>query len=121
MKYNLGIGIDIENVERFNNINKIKNRNFLHKIYTPNELEYCFSGNNFAEKLAIYFCGKESLIKALSSIGYNDIYRNNIHISEKMFNVFEVKLLQKPSNIKLSISLSMNESKAIAYAIAIIR
>ena len=60
MKYNLGIGIDIENVERFNNINKIKNRNFLHKVYTPNELEYCFIKNNFAEKLAIYFCGKEA-------------------------------------------------------------
>ena len=121
MQFSLGIGVDIENVERFKNINKIKNRNFLHKVYTPNELEYCFSRNNFAEKLAIYFCGKEALIKALSSIGYNDIYRNNIEISEKIFNVLEVKLLQKPINIKLSISFSINESNAIAYAIAFIK
>jgi phosphopantetheinyl transferase (holo-ACP synthase) len=69
----------------------------------------------------MYFCGKEAVIKALSSIGYNDIFRNKIDISEKMFNVFEVKLLQKPSNIKLSISLSLNKSKAIAYAIAFIK
>ena len=121
MKSRLGIGVDIESVERFENINKINNKNFLHKIYTLNELEYCFSQNNYAEKLALYFCGKEALIKALSSIGYNDIYWNNIDISEKIFNVFEVKLLQKPSNIKLKISLSLNKSKAIAYAIALLK
>ena len=121
MKYSLGIGTDIESIERFENLNKVKKKNFFDKVYTPIELEYCYSQKNVAEKLAMYFCGKEALIKALSSIGYNDIFRNNIDISEKMINVFEVKLLQKPSNIKLSISLSMNESKAIAYAIAFIR
>ena len=118
MEDNIGIGTDIESIHRFERIN---NRYFLDKVYTPNELEYCFNQRNVVEKLAMYFCGKEAVIKALSIIGYNDIYRNNIDISEKMFNVFEVKLLQKPSNTKLSISLCLNESKAIAYAIAFIR
>ena len=41
---------------------------FLNKIYTENELDYCFSNAQPARHLAARFCAKEAVVKALSNI-----------------------------------------------------
>ena len=60
----LGIGIDIENIERFKKFELNKNSPFLNKIFTIKEIEYCFSKKNVASSLATKYTGKEAVIKA---------------------------------------------------------
>ena len=71
-----GAGTDIETIDRFR---KFKNRNdsFLKKVFTSEELKYCFSHQDAAPHLAVRFSGKEAMIKALilTAEGIrNDIY-----------------------------------------------
>ena len=42
----MGIGIDIENISRFEKLKLSKNDRFLNKIFTKVELDYCFSKKN---------------------------------------------------------------------------
>ena len=66
----IGIGVDIEKTDRFKK--KLKDKRFLNKIFTQEELNYCFS-NKYPEKhLAARFAGKEAMIKAYCSL-YKDI------------------------------------------------
>ena len=41
-----GIGIDIESVKRFENLERKKNKLFFKKIYSNTELDYCFKSKN---------------------------------------------------------------------------
>ena len=57
------IGIDIENVEKFNNLSKTNV--FVKNNYTSKEIAYCFLKSNPSIHLAGIFCAKEALIKTL--------------------------------------------------------
>ena len=61
------IGIDIEDVSRFENKEIDKDSKFLSRIFTQNELEYCFKNKNYAQSLSARYCAKEAVVKALSS------------------------------------------------------
>lgn len=65
---NIGIGVDIENTDRFRGKIK-KGRSFLRKIFSKRELDYCFSKINPAPHLAARYAGKEAVIKAISNLG----------------------------------------------------
>lgn len=58
----IGIGVDIEEVARF--AKKNKESGFLKRIFTENELDYCFSKDDPSLHLAARFCAKEAVIKA---------------------------------------------------------
>ncbi len=112
MKKNIfGIGVDIESVERFRAFKK--NDKMLGKIFTPNELNYCFSKKAPARHLAVRFTAKEAIIKAISSLGKKTLSLNKIEIIRNINEVPTVNL--KEYNVK--ISLSHCEDKAIAFAI----
>ena len=66
---NINIGVDIEDVKRFQKLNLVSDKTFLGKIFTKNELVYCFSKKNKAEHLAGRFSAKESILKALRASG----------------------------------------------------
>src|SRR3989338_11508779 len=65
----LGIGVDIETVYRFRKLDKINDNLFLNKVFTRNEIDYCFSKKDPARHLAARYAGKEAIFKALSAIG----------------------------------------------------
>ena len=68
----IGVGIDIEEISRFQN--KPKDSTFLKKIFTKKELDYCFKKGNHAQSLAARFCAKEAAIKASPvKLFYNEI------------------------------------------------
>lgn len=75
-----GLGIDIVEVKRFR---KFKNRNgaFLKKVFTKNELNYCFSFSDPESRLAGNFAAKEAAVKAsggkLSVLGVEIRHRKN--------------------------------------------
>lgn len=60
-----GIGIDIVEIERFRRIVKRGGRRFLEKIFTKEEIDYCFSMKDPYPHLAGRFCVKEAVLKSL--------------------------------------------------------
>ena len=52
----IAIGTDIEENSRFEGKTLENSKNFLERIYTKKELEYCFSCVNSAQHLCARFC-----------------------------------------------------------------
>jgi holo-[acyl-carrier protein] synthase len=112
-----GVGIDIENIDRFNCITLSDHDQFLKKIYTEKELEYCFSKKDAAHHLAVRFSGKEAVVKALKSMGINNIFYNDIEILNNETGIPEALIHKKEFNgLVINISLSHCADKCCAVA-----
>ena len=117
---NLGIGTDIENIERFKKLDRANDCLFLAKIFSMNELNYCFSKENAAPHLAARFAAKEAVTKALNSIYETVPSYNEIEILNKENGVPFVKIHDDGFHgINVHISLSHCKDKALAFAIVI--
>ena len=114
----VGIGVDIEEINRFKNVEEVNINKFLNKIFTENEIEYCFSKKDPYPSLTARFCGKEAVVKAFSH--YNiKIPLNRIEILNNPERIPFVRILNDNSNeFYIQISLSHSEEIAIAFAIA---
>lgn len=116
----IGIGTDIEDIGRFTSLTLEHDKSLFDKIYTDNELKYCFSKKSAAQHLAARYAGKEAVVKAISSIGFESLNYNQIEIINDINGVPQVKLnAGKLNKLQINISLSHCEDKAIAFAIAI--
>lgn len=113
-----GIGVDIENIERFTKKDILDNPALLNKIYTKKELEYCFSKKNPAQHLAVRYAAKEAVFKACSSISlkikdYKEIEIANTNRGSPIVSIKSIN----PNLVDTRISLSHCTDKAIAFAI----
>ncbi len=61
-----GIGVDIVSVGRIKAIYEKFGEKFLRKVFTENEIKYCFSHKNPFPHFAARFAAKEAVIKALN-------------------------------------------------------
>ena len=113
---NLGVGTDIEDVGRFRNLDRDKNSNFLEKIFTKKELDYSFSKAKPYQHLAARYTGKEAVVKALSSIGKQNIGYKEIEILNDDKGIPKVNL-NRNSGLKVNISLSHSNDRALAFAV----
>ena len=57
----IGLGTDIEEVSRFEEIND----SLLNKCFHKSEIEYCLKHKNYAQNLCGRFCAKEAFAKAM--------------------------------------------------------
>lgn len=112
----ISIGTDIEKIERFEKYDK--NSSLIKRIFTETEIKYCYSFKNPAEHLAVRFCAKESVYKALSCFGINDIKYSDIEIINNQNGVPLIHL-KKDKNVDFRLSLSHGNGSAIATVIAI--
>jgi|SRR3989344_3147865 len=114
----LGIGVDIENLERFRGLTIKKDGRFLNKIYAQNELKYCFSKKNPAPHLAARFAAKEAVIKAISG-SYNKIFSVKDVTITNLANGAPVVKISKAfdSSARILISFSHCQDKAVAFAV----
>lgn len=117
---NFAVGTDIESIGRFRKLNRTDNSSFLNKIFTKNELDYCFSKEMHASCLAARYAGKEAIVKALSSMGKTsldykalEIFNNEKGVPIATINDADFRKVQ------VHLSLSHCEDKAIAFAVAI--
>lgn len=96
-----GIGIDVVHIERIRIIAEKWGQRFLQRVFTENEIAYCFKKKNPYSSLAVRFAAKEALVKAIGNeipVSFTDIEvthtgtgrpflvfseRINIHFSEK--------------------------------------
>jgi holo-[acyl-carrier protein] synthase len=115
---NFGIGVDIESIDRFNDLADGKQKRLLNKIFTKKEIKYCFSKTNPTPHLAARYAGKESVFKAISSsFDYNLQYKE-IEIINNEYGAPYVMIKKKLyQDFVIEISLSHNKDFAIAYAI----
>lgn len=114
----LGIGVDIEDISRFKTKTLEGDYHFLKRVYTNRELDYCFKDKNFASHLAVRFCAKEAIVKAMSRIYNGVISYNKIEIlNHENGSPYVILHIEELKKYKIFISLSHEKDKAIAYVI----
>jgi holo-[acyl-carrier protein] synthase len=63
----VGLGIDIEEVSRVRGAIERYGENFLQRVFTPQEIDYCQRKRNPYERFAARFAAKEAGMKALGT------------------------------------------------------
>jgi holo-[acyl-carrier protein] synthase len=114
-----GIGTDIEDVQRFENLSDRSFVAFLKKNFTKNELNYCLSKDAPAPHLAARYAGKEAVIKALFSLNITHIFYPAIEIVNNERGVPNVRI-NTDGNEKIHIKLSLSHSSGMALAFCIV-
>lgn len=111
----LAIGVDIEDISRFEN----KSQRFLDRIYTKSEQEYCLSKAIPASHFAVRFCAKEAVTKALNSMNIRQPQLNQIEVFHDENSCPKIKLPNELEydNLEIEVSLSHDRTKAIAFVI----
>ncbi len=113
----IGIGTDIESIERFDKV-LIDNPLFFEKVFSETEIAYCRSKFNPAQHFASRFVGKEAIIKAFADLGIPSVNFRMIEIINTETGVPKGILTNpKYSNIQVNLSLSHNDTTAIAFAV----
>lgn len=62
-----GVGIDLVKIERMKDVVEKWREKFLRRVFTENEIAYCYEKKNPYLSLAVRFAAKEAVIKAISS------------------------------------------------------
>lgn len=116
--FKLSIGTDIADISSFEKFCHDRDVSFLTKNFTDKEIDYCFSKESPAPHLAARFAGKEAVIKALYSHGLKALPFREIEIvnDDKGLPMVKINVIGY-EKIKIGISLSHCEDKAIAFAI----
>ena len=115
----LGLGVDIEEIERFKKYDT-QNNPFVLRIFTKNEIEYCFSKKNYEAHLAARYCAKEACLKAVCSFGYEAVSYADFEIYHARNGAPEGRILNPmlEEKVELKISLSHSKTNAICYCLA---
>ena len=111
----ISIGVDIEDISRFKNKTLEKDLNFLKRIFTQNELDYCFKNANPAPHLTARFCAKEAYVKAISNLYPALVPYSKIEILKKENDSVYINILiDELKKYHCSLSISHEKEKAIA-------
>lgn len=116
----LSVGTDIEEIGRFRKMGLNKNKEFLDKVFTAHEQDYCFSkGKAAAAHLAVRYAAKEAVIKALScAAGKSDLKYRNVEVRNTKIGVpVAIVKDRRFRDLNVALSLSHCADKAIAVAI----
>jgi phosphopantetheine--protein transferase-like protein len=113
----MSIGVDIENISKFSDLNKNKDKKRLQKMFTDLEINYCFEKINPPQHLAARFAAKEAIIKAYNSVSekicLNDIEIRNDETGMPLANIRN----NSTGNMDILLSISHNNDNAIAFAV----
>ena len=114
----IGIGVDIEEVKRFEKY--AVDSAFVKKIYTPNEIEYCFSSKRPSKHLAVRFCAKEAIYKAFCSVGLTNLGFQDVEIINDSNSVPRIVFLSEKTNgYSAKLSLSHGKEQAVESVVVI--
>lgn len=122
----LGIGIDIVEIERIENILKNKKR-FLNKIFTDEEIKYFKSKKFRSETIAGNFSAKEAISKAfgtgIKNFNFDDIEvlrdKNGKPIVKTYNNLRQMCI--DYNVLEIQVSISHSENYAVANAMVIVK
>ena len=121
----IGNGVDI--VDNFRIKKSIKNKNFVKRVFTSNEIKKSKKLNNKINYFAKRFAAKEAFVKALgegfrNNINFHDIDVLNDKKGKPIINIsnnikYFLKKKFKLNKFKIFLSLSDEKKYSIAYVI----
>lgn len=111
----ISIGVDVEDIDRFERYSDDQNAPLLKRIYNDGELEYCFKTKFSAKRLAARYCAKEAVYKAMCSHGVKILNLKEIEIYHDSNGVPQIRLLNGMNNdFEIKVSLSHSQKTAMA-------
>ena len=118
----IGIGVDIELIQRFRDKPFAENEKFYRRIFTPLEIEYCLSKSDPYPHFAARFCAKEALKKAVPLdlfLGWKDAEVRNDKNGKPSVHFLTSQQENKSilKNYIVHISLSHDKTQAIAFVV----
>ena len=121
-----GIGTDIANINRIKK--SLKNKDFIDRLFSKNEVKKCSTQINKANCYAKRFAAKEAFSKAIGTgiskgINFNEIIVHNIKSGKPHIKLLGTtkKIVNKILNKKkFNIFLSLSDDKPSAVATVII-
>jgi len=121
-----GIGTDIANINRIKK--SLKNKNFIDRLFSKNEVKKCNNQINKANCYAKRFAAKEAFSKAMGTgiskgINFNEIIVHNIKSGKPNIKLLgnTKKIVNKILNKKkFNIFLSLSDDKPFAVATVVI-
>lgn len=110
----VGIGVDCEEISRF----KYLSNQFINKVFTKKEKDYCNSQVKPFQHYAARFVAKESVIKAFNPKGLNLSFKD-IEIIKKGKSP-KIKLEKRVLQNKFEVYISIAHSQKTVIAFAIV-
>lgn len=117
-----GIGIDLVKIERMKEVVEKWGQRFLDRVFTKEEISYCYDKKDPYLSLAARFAAKEALVKAIGSAGpvsLTDIEVVNIDTGKPFIKINgKLKDFFKEKSIKRAhLSLSHEHEYGVACVI----
>lgn len=109
------LGIDIEEIGRFKKL--IKDKKFVKRVFSEDEIKYCSSKKNSVQHFAVRFAGKEAVWKAVND-KIKKLVITDISFKNSLSGKPEVYIKNK--KVK-NIEVSFSHTKAIVTAIALLK
>ena len=116
-----GIGTDIVDIDRIKK--SLKNKEFLNRLFSKEEISKCSKMINCNNCYAKRFAAKEAFSKALGTGISNGIYFNEIIVMNKKngkpfinFKGKTMKTIKKKLKKKIKVDLSLSDEKQYAVA-----
>ena len=116
----LSTGVDIIEIDRIAVVLERYGERFLHRIYTPGELEYC---RGRPSKLASRFAAKEATMKALGTgvrgVGWQDIevVRAPSGAPSILLHGRAKSRADRLGVVEISVSMSDSREQAVAFVV----
>jgi len=117
-----GTGIDIVKIARMKEISEKWGDRFLRRVFTDNEISYCYQKRNPYGSLAVRFAAKEAVIKAIGSeipVSFTDMEVINSSTGKPALKVAgKLEAFFKSRSIKtVHLSLSHEDEYGIASVV----
>ena len=111
----MSVGVDIEDINRFED----KPEEFIQRVFTDPEINYCRKFSKPASHFAARFCAKEAVIKALSALDISGVNYNEIEVFHNKNKCPQVRILKHiDKDVVFQLSLSHDRTKAVAFVTA---
>jgi len=117
-----GVGIDLVKIERMKEVVEKWGQRFLERVFTENEISYCYEKKNPYFSLSVRFAAKEALIKAIGSavpVSLTDIEVINVDSGKPFLKINgRIKDFFKEKSIsKAHLSLSDEHEYGVACVV----
>jgi holo-[acyl-carrier protein] synthase len=116
-----GIGVDIIEVDRIRQSVEESGEEFLNRVFTQPEIEYCSSKSNRYQHLAARFAAKEAVSKALATGWAGDFRWKDVEVMNDPSGQPRVtlhgRLREKLASAAILLSLSHSDHHVVAMAL----
>src|ERR1035438_9779476 len=120
----VGTGIDIAEVDRIKASIERFGRRFLERVFTPDEIHYCESKANKAERYAGRFAAKEAAMKAIGTGWSQGVTWQDVEVRRApggrpslVFHRKAAEYFQKLGAVRVQLSITHTEQIAMAQVI----